>query len=356
MTIIDYDTLKWGANNPNKGLQAFHAALSNAGNQQCRIMIIGDSVSEGVGATAIANRYPNVMLKQLRKQFQPSTIAGGRGYLPCAWGAFTPIPDPATTSSAGFDAYYFGLAGRSRGLVSGNSYVWSVNGTSVDIVYPGGPAYGSLYYKIDAGANVVIDCNKGVEADYYTTRVSLGTRGAHTVTVGWNAGNPFIDGIVEYDQDENAGIVYFDSAHSGYRTTDFTGVVALTPQIQNINPHLVIIELGGNDAMGGLTSASVRDNLNIIIGKVRAAAPNASIALVGVYSTSAAYPTEPWSSYINKIYNIAKYDTNMGTIDIYSRMPGVGVDTLGLYYDQWHPNDKGHALLGNYVASLISPK
>jgi len=296
------------------------------------------------------------MLKQLRKQFQPSTIAGGRGYLPCAWGAFTLIPDPATTSSAGFDAYYFGLAGRSRGLVSGNSYVWSVNGTSVDIVYPGGPAYGQLYYKIDAGANVIIDCNKTPEQDYYTTRVSLGTRGAHTVTVGWQSGNPFIDGIVEYDQDENAGIVYFDSAHSGYRTTDFTTVTALTPQIQNINPHLVIIELGGNDAMGGLSSATVRANFNTIIGKVRAAAPNASIAVLGVYPTAAAYPAEPWSSYVSNIYDIAKGDPQLATVDIYSRMPGVSGDALGLYYDTWHPSDKGHALMGNYVTSLITPK
>ncbi|MGC9544035.1 hypothetical protein [Streptomyces sp. UG1] len=69
--VLTYDALtsRWRPDGSSKALQGFHAGLANRHFQRCNIVCIGDSITEGQGATAFANSWPSRLRQLLRARF-----------------------------------------------------------------------------------------------------------------------------------------------------------------------------------------------------------------------------------------------------------------------------------------------
>jgi lysophospholipase L1-like esterase len=347
-------------------LRAFHAALGNAASAPCDILTIGDSIFEGyqMGSANIPDRAVNQLVARLRALFQPAGVAGGSGFAPSSYAAGN-LVSPATTGGPAVDNT-LGLGGRSLEISStAKSVTFSVSGTSVDILWMQGPSAGSFSYKVDGGTATTVTCTGGTAVtDAHKTRVTFGTRGAHTVTITGVSGFCYIDGLMVYDGDESAGIRLWDASHTSWATTDYTAKIAastgqrpLRDQCATIQPALVIIQLLTNDWLHNLSSAAAQTALQQIIGEVRAGCTiPPSIVLTPPYQGSDTGHAEPWASYVQVAYSIAAADAGATVCDLGLRMPAVAGDVLGLYTDAVHPNVKGHRALGNYLAGFVQPR
>ena len=340
-------------------LEVARGALKNRENAPLKILILGDSVLEGTGATVIGNRWCDKFIAGLRTVFPTSGIGsgGGMGYTPLrvAGGAPTPwtlVGSPIVDNGNGFGA---------RALVftnTGMTATATVTGTSIDICYLKATATRVGSYQIDGGAVTPFETNggTGIATDDGVLRVPLGASGPHTVKISYASGGaPYIEGIIVYDGDENKGIHLLEAGHSGWESTEFNAgsfATNFTTRIKTHAPQLIVIALGENDYLHAKSSATYKANLISIISKIRAAytGTKPSFALMLSFKANAlGLNSEPWENYINAAREVAEQDTGglygrsgVAFFDITYQMPDILGDTTATYGDNYHPNNKGH--------------
>lgn len=359
---------------PNpQALQNYKAARLNAAATPCKIMVVGDSIAEGQGATVFANRWVQQFLAKERAKYQPAGIVGGRGYIAAAQGGGNAVTYPliATPAGAAFLQSGFGLGGRAYKLTgAGQQVTFALNGTSADIVWVGGPTTTSFQWAVDGGAATTVNTVKGAIADFFTTRVALGAAGAHSLVVSWQSGaGVYIDGVIEYNGDENAGIRLYEAGHYGWTSVDYETNLdtpgangnPLATQIAAVQPHLVVIGLSTNDYLHFLSSAGLSTNLLALIATIRANSTVApSIVLAPPYLTNYqtfgghVAPLEPWTNYTAVMNTITDNDAGVTICNNSLRMPPVAGDVLQLYNDNFHPKDKGHAFLADNLSGFLA--
>lgn len=221
-------------------------------------------------------------------------------------------------------------------------------------------------------ADVALPVNtvKGAVADFFTTRVALGGAGAHSLVVAWQSGaGVYIDGVIEYNGDENAGIRLYEAGHYGWTSVDYETTLdtpgangnPLATQIAAVQPQLVVIGLSTNDYLHFLSSAGLSTSLLALIATIRAnCAVPPSIVLSPPYLTNYqtfgghAQPLEPWANYLAVANAIADADTGVTVCNHSLRMPPVAGDVLALYNDNFHPKDKGHAMMADTLSGFLA--
>lgn len=331
-----------GGGTTSSGLTAWYAAINNRANAGATALFIGDSLTEGQGASAKVNRWLDRFSEYIRSAYVTTGVtAPGVGYIPsnyATYGPDSPWGPLSSDSVTGTHTYNvsnstekLSLGVRWDLMSAGATWVKNVTGTSVDIWWAQG--FGSFTYKIDGGTAVTVNTSTGTTGKPSLTHVSLGTSGSHTVTITATSAIHF-GGIMVYNGDEAKGIRVVDSGHTGYRTDQFLGMGATWALV---NPDLVVIELGSNDCIQNANSAAVvKANIKQLIADVRASvSKSCSIALLGM--TSASLPSS-WPSYVTAIQSIVTDDPTVVYIDM-----GAMTKTAS---DGLHPNDAGHDDIG----------
>lgn len=221
-----------------------------AKNRLAKILTIGDSILEGQGATAKANRIVDQLLTRIRSRY--SLSAGGAGYIP-AWYAVhtvsTPWAAPATTTGTQSSLEQ---GARSITLAAGQYVEWAgLVGTDVDVLVRDATSGGDLLASVDGGAGTTLDCNS-VSGVSKVHPLTLGAHGTHTLRLTATGGQVVVGGPVVYDGDKAAGVTMWDCTHTGYASGNFG-----TDQSNgwaNFAPDLVIYDLFNNDFL--LTSTA----------------------------------------------------------------------------------------------------
>lgn len=343
---------------PSEVLRPWYAAIANRDNARANVVLLGDSITAGQGASTYANGYSRRLAKILRQRL--GLPIGGTGFVPAGNAGVTGYTWPASPSTSIPSNTDYGL---SRNILNfqnaGDSVTFTVTGDSADIITLGN--FGTISWKVDGGAATNISGGPGSPTPYLT-HISLGSAGQHTVTVtSVSAGGGFIDGLIVYNGDYASGVTVHDAGHYGWATVQWsggsTGSGNWPASVAAMNPGVVGICLGTNDIGFPLTAAQFQTNLTSVIADIRAAltAPLPPFVLVAL-PAPAAYASGTWQPFIDAMNNVAAADSSVLVADLSLRLPGGAVDTLGLHAaDGLHFTNKGHAVIADALASFLLP-
>lgn len=343
------------------------AALLTRTTAPLDILCIGDSITEGTGASTFANRWVAQLPLLLRSLFPQPGIAGGQGFIP-ALNIATTFTNGWTLAGANSGNGTMGLGHRTAVLSSPNgSMTRTVSGTSITIAYTRTTSTGSFQVFLDGSGTAALTVNTATGAsatvhDDGRASLSLGTRGSHSVKIAWSAGSDvYINGIFVYDQDESAGIRLTESGQHGSRSGDWSpaatsSAYVLDDDMTLLQPDLVIIELGANDMIGAVTPATFKTNILDIISHVKSAVtPTPDILLMAAYDIGQNGYNYPWQSYVGQLRQIESADTAVSLLDLSAVLPRSNETDYGLIYsDGVHPNDNGHNLIARTIRDYIA--
>ena len=320
------------------------------------VLAIGDSTTEGWGATVLTDPWPRRLQEHLRERWP--TIAhgsdGGFGYL-ASWYASEHLPDPPRTGSPA-EVWDHGFGFRSLRLGPGDAVTYQVTGTSVRVWHATSPhAASSLEVTIDGWDPTVIDQQVGPNLTEAATDLALGGLGPQTLVVAHGSGTvaPFA-GLQVFDGDETSGIQVLDGGHSGMHSSMLTvGAPRLTQQVQLLDPALVIIGIGAVDLWWGIGPASYQDHIRAGITAMRAAAPDLPVLLIGQWEHqhSAGF-AHPWHHYTSQLRALADELDQVSFLDMTDRWPKAGTPgahALGYYLDTIHLSSQGNTELARVL-------
>lgn len=139
----------------------------------------------------------------------------------------------------------------------------------------------------------------------------------------------------------------FRLVNAGVSGDTSAGGLARVDWILKQKPAVVVVELGGNDALRGLDLASIERNLREIVTHIRAA--NAQVLLLGMRIPSSY--GKPYSDGFAQLYERIAQDMNVPTVPYFMERVG-GVTELTLA-DGLHPTARGHEILAQNVAPAL---
>lgn len=370
-------------------LTIWHGALADRSRSPAVIVAIGDSITEQSRASLLANSWVSVLRDEYRRNYPVAGVVGGRGYIslykPGAGTGAPPTDYPCkqTVGTARFDDNY-GPAQRTAAPNASATYVCTLFGTSADIMWRSQAGGGVFDYSVDGGSVTQVATDDGTATDGKLTRVTLGAAGEHTLTLRWVSGVPFIDGVIEYNGDESAGIRVHNAGHSG-----ITGALWASRNSVNrwqkavaaFNPKLVIISLGVNDfgcvdigssISGGVanpqspgqycsTPPLLASSVNSIISQLRSAGVSASFIVHMMHTPNYASPNQvgySWDNFVTAVQASVANDNDVAFKDNRLRMLDVANDNQGTYYpgDTVHPSDRGHGMIGESTFGFSRPQ
>lgn len=364
---------------------AIPSASSGGGNPapsgQKAALFIGDSLTEGQGASTKAHRWLDLIVSGLRTfKGAPS---GGMSFIPAWWNVYAPASTWGTFLATGTTGTWSSLnwAGpgyRATQLNSGASITYSITGTSLDIWYYQNTAangIGTMTVTVDGTVKATQNCAGSTEANL-RFHADMGTAGTHTVTVAASGGAVGLLGMTVYNGDETSGYQIIDASRTSigsgqYRTPTAlgsTGGGASTggtsanyseaiASYAGLGVDIVVVELGANDYLHNTaTSAQLQSNIQNIITDLKAVLPAGvrycvmAMPSAGLQVAPDAGQTEPWTNYRNAMLAAA---ANSGA-DVWD-MDSANLSTSTDYAaDNLHPNDSGHAKIATSVLSFLT--
>lgn len=351
-------------------LNPWYTALATRGSTPADVVVIGDSISEGQGATARDKRWIWRFRDLLRAKYPVGGVAGGDGYI-----ATTSYEDsyPTGWTYAGNQVLVggqYGFSRRNLALGAGTppgSCTRTVFGTSITVAYTRvNSGLGSFSVFLDGSATpaVTVDTTAGASGtvqDDGRVSVPLGGRGSHTVKIEHAAGpSVYVSGIYVYDQDETRGVRLTDSAENGSSSASWSSgatpsIYTLDGNLAILQPDLVVIELGSNDLLQGIPSATYKNNILELISRVRGAStPTPAVLLIAAYRIAGTW-AEPWANYVQQLRDIAAANSSIVTLlDLSTVMPVSSDTALGYYAgDGQHPSDLGHDFIAHRVLDVL---
>jgi lysophospholipase L1-like esterase len=353
-------------------LARWYSALANRDYAPAKMVVLGDSISEGSGSSAFGRGWVPQLLNRLRTKFPTSGIGtgGGNGFV-ATWdnpgynGAAPSYTYPVTQSGGSFTMTQgFGL--KANTLVStGHQFSYTFTGTSVHVWYILQSTGGSFSVTIDGTVVAASVSTTGTLGKAVWTSAAL-TAGSHTILVtrlaSGGAGTILVTGFRIFNGDEAKGIQMFNGSQSGLTSVQMAATPTAgdkwAPWINTIQPHLVVIELGLNDWSNSLSLANLKTNLKSIATTVRA--QTSTDPSIVIYAATQANNGNYASTYtqLHTVWEeVVAEDAKMALFDPAARIPAPHLDnTDGLYYDMLHPSDKGHATIAEYFASFLSPQ
>jgi len=360
----------------SQALTPLFAGLAGRLTARCNIVCIGDSITEGQGASGppssgFENRWLARLRDQLRSRFPTQGLTGGgRGFIGVAGTGELSFAWPATTSqplgtgTAGPKAKFLQLAG------AGQSITFKLVGDSADIMWMQVPFGGTFSWAVDGGPATKVSTNGSSTVDGKLTHLALGAPGSHTLVLSWVSGRSNIDGVIEYDGDYSSGIQTHDAGHYGYQTSSWVSALngGSAAAIAALAPAAVIITLGVNDQYSGVAPATYQSGLQTIISdlkaKLQSPYPTFLLNMLPPRYGQKNF-TYPWSQYITAAENVASSDTSgpggTSVVAVFDfggtpYMPGADDDVYGFWQasDRVHPTNKGHQRIGDCLIEYLT--
>ncbi|MCU7932427.1 MAG: arylesterase [Candidatus Thiodiazotropha sp. (ex Codakia rugifera)] len=127
------------------------------------------------------------------------------------------------------------------------------------------------------------------------------------------------------------------------------GLSRLPDLLANHQPRVVIIELGGNDGLRGISIQTMRDNLQRMVALSKQA--GASVMLLGI-RLPANYGPDFVNAFHQVYYDVSETES-VPLVPFF--LEGVALDRALMQGDGIHPNDKAQPILRDNVWSILQP-
>jgi len=341
-------------------LATWNAAVADRADEPANWVALGDSITEGQGASARSTRWMDLTLDGLRTQHPTKGVTGGAGYLPAQFAVYGPDSTwgdwaTASTGSSQFDATAPDLGYRSVAMQAGASRTYAFTGTAIDIWWARYPGSGDFTYSVDGAAPETV-ATTGTASTGTTTTVDGLSSGEHTVTV--TAVSPFsLLGFTIFDGDRGKGIHRYDSAHSGATIATFTeDQEGFLTAMRRAAPDLITITLGGNDA-SKLTPEELGTQYVAFLKALAALPTKPSLLVIGEFDPASSMTdgmASPWSTYLAEIENAAAKG-GAAFVGMADTFPQADHSGTGIYStDGIHPNDSGQRRIAKLVLATLA--
>ena len=126
------------------------------------------------------------------------------------------------------------------------------------------------------------------------------------------------------------------------------GKVRIDAALDNFEPDLVILELGGNDGLRGFPPQIIKDNLQAIIGTARAR--GVAVVLLGIRIPSNYGPR--YTQAFEGVYRELAAEQDVPWIEFF--MEGIALNEALMQDDGIHPNAEAQPLLLDNAWPIIS--
>lgn len=343
-------------------LATWDAAVADRTEAPATWLALGDSITEGQGASSRSTRWTDLTRDELRRLHPTDGTTGGVGYVPARFAVYEPDSTWADWAVDGSGAAYPidtvpDLGYRALAMVPGSTRTYPFAGTGLDIWWARSPDSGDFTYSIDGGAPRTVKTT-GSEDTGRTTRVDGLTRGEHTVTVT-AVGTFALEGFTIYDGDRDAGIHLYDSARSGATIGTFTKDQAgFLRAVRRAAPDLITITLGGNDA-GQITPEELGRQYRAFLRALRALPSKPSVLVIGEFTPAPAMTdgmSASWSTYLDAIERAAK-SSGAAWVSMADTFPTATYSGTGIYStDGLHPNDRGQRKIAQLVLAALADR
>ncbi len=358
-------------------LEPWYAALRDHERAPARLVVVGDSISEGV---LLPNPvYPRRMVGLLQDELRQRLDApdGGAGFLPPFYADTLTLDDTVRAGAPAQELAFgdWGLGGRALAMPE-----------TASLTYPALPArrirvgYGGL--EALAGEAVVLVDGVDVtaagrladgspsgstissaaperRAGLWWESADLGS-GDHVVqVVSTSPAGAFIHTGVEFlDPDASSGIHVYDAAHSGATAENFAREEMKRghwAEVAALDPQLVLVNLGSNP------EAAYRESLEQVVRQALAAAPRAVVLVVDGYEPGT-WSSAAWAEVRQARREVVALEPDrVGLLDLAARWPVLAKDgstNEGLMVEQpWplHLTEAGNARMAQELAEVLAP-
>lgn len=328
--------------NLESGLANWRAKYK-AMNRVLDINILGDSISEGAGATPSyrANGYVGL----LRSYFNGLNDVGG-GFVP----AYHPYDSKLmVTTGTGWVNNSFGPTGGAISTPTANDYVeFTINADSCEIYYVKGSTAGSFKISVDGVDYATINAyNASLVASEKTTVTGL-TNGTHTIRITHISATTYIIGYREVKGFK--GVRLNMCARWGTQTSAAVGANSIYA-INKLTPDLSIIAYVANDSNAQVTLTTYATNIQTLITNAKLTG-DVLIIGNGLHNPNTTPISE--TQYTDVLAALA-LKNNCGYIDINKAWSNNGAiaAALGYYTDNVHPANAGHQIKKDIILKAL---
>jgi lysophospholipase L1-like esterase len=343
---------------PDK-LRRTRVGLANTPTRRSTIFAIGDSVTEGDAATARDRRWVDVLRAVLQRTFPSINGEEAVGFIPANYFT-TSFPQVFSFTGTTSQYNYFGPGGRSRRMEPSSEATATIQGaSSIDVMYAKATFTGRMEILIDGVSQGTTQTSAASSLDGFAVRVVMPDTGPHEVKVRPFEAFPIMfEGVIVNNGNEASGVRVIDAGHWGWTTSHFLtggGPSSLGQLASYLDPDLVTIALTANDYSGQVPIATYKANIVALIAAVRASGATPDIMLIAYPERSNVIsPAIPYSAYVDALAEVAAADMSVTLLDLRRYMDKVAEDTLSLWADNVHPNDRGGRTIGQYIAAFLS--
>lgn len=345
-------------------MTAWRAARGARDLSPARALFIGDSRTEGEGATTLARRWQNRLADILRERYPLQSATpkySPANYYPVRYVSPTLANLTPWTGTPTSSPNNLGLGTRVVTLAAGATLTLTLSGafaaTSAKIAYVQTSAASSFSYALDGGTATTVNSGGGLVDGRTIALNGLGGT-AHTVVVTGVTGTVYIAGVFVYNGEEAAGLQFFDGGHHGIRsgTAMQGGATAYTATVASVDPHLVMVAIGTNDYGGNIDPESYRTSMTALLNAIVAGCTLPPTIVIVIDPPRGGTFTYPWASYVQVMRDLQAVDPAHRTIlDLNARMPALSDNTYSLYRtDTIHEADRGHAFRADVLADYLS--
>lgn len=347
------------------GLFWLLAGLAGRNLAACNIPVLGDSITEGMGATAWANRWTSVATRESRNRWPTAAngAGGGMGFIPMEGTGETTFTWPVSLNSSSglIGNETFGPTRSAIGMFSAAStftFTAPAGTTSATVMYYNSGDGAQFSYQRNSNSPVTVTCSGTAADGALTSSITLAS--GDTLSVTWVSGHPYLEGIIHYAGDESSGVTWHGLGHFGWDTgTSSTGwnqtqaqSVDWRASIAALSPSAIGIDLSTNDSGVSIAPAQSAANITTLITYLRGnttLAPLPVLLFIPVFTVDAgsqAYPTA-LRGLVNTVAGLWPVDMNYRILsEPYAP---------SLYYSGGvHPDDAGHALYGATAAARVT--
>jgi len=348
-------------------------ARAQAGTGYARILFVGDSLTEGAGASSRAARFEEKLAADIRTRY---SIAGSSYYVAAGqWTNYddtwyddlstgtgsTGIPDAGDGSRATTDGLVadWTLGDHGSYLDSGEYRDLSISGNGFEVVYCNQgttSGAGDIQVYVDSTLVDTIDANtstaQSLRRSHYTC-----TSGSHTVRLQATGGTAVVDGLVVYSGDDptanGSGLVFYDCAHTGWESDAFLPTSEVGKTFGDLVPDLIVYNMWTNDMFHSRTQASTLSNIDTALTYFESLDSQPDV-LVWISN-------DDWSdqtttlSWINAVADLVTNDHP--NVQLVNMQESLGWMASGNIDGNGHPNSSGQAIeasaVDSYLASIM---
>lgn len=340
-------------------------AYQASGTSIARLLVIGDSITEGTGASTLSNRWQTILQTNLRRH---AGVLPGATYpfIPTKYQTTTPGQPSAISGTTSGIGYGFGW--RTIDLKDDTSTAtFTFTGTSAKIMYVKGASRGVMAVSVDGAAPTLVNTNGPVNIAAIWDVGAL-SAGPHTLTVTRDPSSAagqtvWLEGLLTYNGDEAAGVRIIDGAKAGISASQLTQTTcdSAAVALKAAGPFAAVLAcLGTNDYANGVTLADFKAAHERLIASLRGpyGGFSGSIILLNTYK-SAGRDEATWDGYSQQLAQIAAGDSKIAFVDLRANMPDIpspytDVAGQGMFADTLHPSDVGHRHIAGVLTRTLT--